>query len=157
MKTANLLIIFLIKSVFSTAPNNKNLKPYFIHNSINSPMNKVGITNKVAELVTSSFGNFPPPPTYYFPQDGMILIKEDQPTSPSSHLMTGMLKMLGFDSRKIGAIAVNGFVFIAKMVRFGATRIMEFMSDQTLDWYRIMNYITDKMKHENRIATRYGK
>lgn len=134
--------------------NSKNLKPYFIHN--NSPINKVGISNKVAELVSSSFGShFPPPPKYYFPNDGLILVKEDETSSTNSHLMTGMLKMLGFDSRKIGAIAINGFVFIAKMVRTGVTRVMEFMSEQSLDWYKIMNHITEKMKLRNSQPTYY--
>lgn len=162
MNTLNILIFIMIKSacVFSSNQINKNLKPYFIHNN---SMNKVGITNKVAELVSSSFGShYPPPPKYYFPNDGLILVKEDDPleyhshsTPPNSHLMVGMLKMLGFDSRKIGAIAINGFVFIAKMVRHGVTRVMEFMSEQTLDWYKIMNHITDKMKQRNSQPTYY--
>lgn len=147
----NFLILFMIENVLSmedrSSLNKRSLPPpYIIHNSVNNSINKVGITNKIAEL-TSSFAE--PPSRIYYPKDGVILVRDDEdgpPTSPPNHLMTGMLKMLGLDSRKLGAIAVNGFVFMAKMVRFGATRVMEFLSEQTLDWYKIMHHISQKMK-----------
>lgn len=153
MKISTLLLVFVVDHVLSAedrpSSNRRSLPPpYIIHNSINNSMNKVGITNKIAELVTSSFAE--PPSKIYYPKDGVILVKDDDdgspPGAPSNHLMSGMLKMLGFDSRKLGAIAVNGFVFMAKMVRYSAYRVMDFISEQTLDWYKIMNYVSQKMK-----------
>lgn len=157
MKIFSLFLIFIIENVSSMEEdqsmrsnlNKRSLPPpYIIHNSVNNPMNKIGITNKIAELVTTSFGSIDSPYKKYHPKESLILVKDDSdeyPTPPN-HLMSGMLKMLGFDSRKLGAIAVNGFVFMAKMVRYGASRVMDFLSEQTFDWYKIMSHISEKMK-----------
>lgn len=159
MKIWHLLLICVIENVSSiedqsvrSSLNKRSLPPpYIIHNSVNNSMNKIGITNKIAELVTTSFGSVDSPYKKFYPKESLILVKGDSdgPPTPPNHFMTGMLKMLGFDSRKLGAIAVNGFVFMAKMVRYGATRVMGFLSEQTFDWYKIMSHISEKMKSKN--------
>ncbi|XP_070493315.1 uncharacterized protein [Chironomus tepperi] len=62
--------------------------------------------------------------------------------------MSGLLKLLGFDGGKIGAVAVNGIVFLAQMVRFGANKFMDFMMTKTWDWYLIVDYINKKIKDD---------
>ena len=58
------------------------------------------------------------------------------------------MKLLGFDGGKIGAAAINGIVFLAQMVRFGANRFMDFMMTKTWDWYVIVDYINKKIKDD---------
>lgn len=105
-----------------------------------------GISNKIADLVSQSFapvknnGN-----SNNNRQDAVVFGDE---ALPDNSLMTGMLKLLGFDGAKIGAVAVNGIIFIAQMVRFTASQFMDFMMKRTWDWYRIVDYIGERMKNE---------
>lgn len=162
MKIWHLLLVFIVDRVLSienrSSSNKRSMPPpYIIHNSVDNSLNKIGITNKIAELVTTSFAE--PPSKIYYPKDGVVLVKDDTegPTSPQNHFMSGMLKVLGFDSRKLGAIAVNGFVFMAKMVRYSASRVMDFITEQTLDWYKIMNYVSEKMKAKTYPPGKYNR
>ena len=62
--------------------------------------------------------------------------------------MSGMLKMLGLDGAKIGAAAVNGVIFIAQMVKYGAFRFMDYMMTKTWDWYKIVDSLNEKVNNE---------
>jgi hypothetical protein len=55
----------------------------------------------VAQLVTEAFGKSHP--------------KGDGSEGPSN-IFSGFLRILGFDSKKIGAIAVNAIIFVAQLV-----------------------------------------
>jgi hypothetical protein len=117
------------------------------------PYNRLpsGISNNVADLVSQTFA---PVKTYgkrtNFRQDAIVLGDVDvlQQVPSDTNFMGGMLKLLGFDSSKVSAAAVNGLIFIAQMVRYGATRVMTFMMDKTWDWYKIVDYIGERMKNE---------
>lgn len=62
----------------------------------------------VASLVSSSFGS---PPVAGDKQDS------------SSSMFHGFFRLLGFDSDRLNAIAINAIVFIAKMVRLNTAYI----------------------------------
>lgn len=106
-----------------------------------------GISNKVAELVSQSFA---PAKSNVkrvnFRQDAIILGEDIRPSLENSSLMGGMLKLLGLDSSKIGAAAMNGIIFIAQMVRYSASRVMDFMMVQTADFYKVVDYIGERIK-----------
>lgn len=110
-----------------------------------------GISNKIADLVSQTFA----------PHNGKrdnirqdaIVIGGDSSPMAENTLMGGMLKLLGFDSSKIGAVAVNGIIFIAQMVRYGASRFMNYMMTKTWDWYRIVDYISERVMNDTSYET----
>lgn len=106
-----------------------------------------GVSNKIADLVSQSFALARPNGKRNSHRQDAIVIGEESSTQ-DNHMMGGMLKLLGFDGAKIGAVAVNGIIFIAQMVRYGATRFMDFMLTKTWDWYKIVDYIGERMKNE---------
>lgn len=105
-----------------------------------------GVSSKVADLVSQSFAPIKvnAGKRVNFRQDAIIVGEEIRPSSENS-LMGGMLRLLGLDGSKIGAAAMNGLIFIAQMVRYGANRVMTFMLDQTADWYKIIDTIREKV------------
>lgn len=109
-----------------------------------------GISNNIADLVSQTFA---PAKAAGKPnnkrQDAVVLGEGAADASLAENsLMGGMLKLLGFDSSKIGAAAVNGIIFIAQMVRYGASRFMTFVMTKTWDWYQIVDYISEQMKND---------
>lgn len=116
---------------------------YFSHQS---PYDRfpAGISNNIADLVSQSFS---PKKSNgernNIRQDAIVIGDETPPLSDT--LMGGVLKLLGFDTSKIGAVAVNGIVFIAQMVRYGASRLMDYMMTKTWDWYQIVDYLGERV------------
>lgn len=80
--------------------------------------------------------------TNYHPED------EVRPTQPTS-IMNGVFRLLGLDGAKLGAIAVNGIIFIAKMVSHGMTHTMNYAMMKVWDWYLIINYIRDRIQADS--------
>lgn len=115
--------------------------PSFSHHS---PYNRLpaGISNNIADLVSQSFS---PKKNNgernNIRQDAVVIGDETPPVSDT--LMGGMLKLLGFDTSKIGAVAVNGIIFIAQMVRYGASRLMDYM--MTKSWYQVVDYLGERV------------
>jgi hypothetical protein len=105
-----------------------------------------GVSSKVADLVSQSFApaKIQGGKRVNFRQDAIVIGEELRPSSENS-LMGGMLKLLGLDGSQIGAAAMNGLIFIAQMVRYGANRVMGFMMDQTADLYKIVDYIHERV------------
>lgn len=109
-----------------------------------------GISSNIADLVSQTFA----PPKSNGKRNNnrqdAIVIGDDVPSLPGNNnsLMSGMLKLLGFDSSKIGAAAINGIIFIAQMVRYGASRFMTLMMTKTWDWYKIVDFIGEKVMNE---------
>jgi hypothetical protein len=107
-----------------------------------------GVSSKVADLVSQSFA---PAQTgakrVNFRQDAIVFGEDIRPSSENS-LMGGVFKLLGLDGSQIGAAAMNGIIFIAQMVRYGASRVMTFMMDQSSDLYKLVDYIGDRIKNE---------
>lgn len=110
-----------------------------------------GVSSNIADLVSQTFAPGKNVNRNSNRQDTIVL--GDDVSAPSSSLsensmMSGLLKLLGFDSGKIGAAAINGIVFLAQMVRFGANSFMDFMMTKTWDWYVIVDYISKKIKDD---------
>lgn len=110
-----------------------------------------GITDNVANLVAQSFSPVKTSTGKNKNRQDSVFIGEDA-ESPNN-FMGGMLKLLGFDGAKIGAVAVNGIIFIAQMVRYGATKFMDIMMTKTWDWYKIVDNITERIRNETNNGT----
>lgn len=63
---------------------------------------------------------------------------------PSS-MMTGLIRLMGLDPSKIGALALNGIVFIAQMVRIGYHYLVNGTVKAFWNWYTIMNFVAQRM------------
>jgi hypothetical protein len=118
-----------------------------------------GVSSNIADLVSQTFApgkNVNPNSN----RQDSVFVGDGTSTSTSSlsdsSFMSGLLKLLGFDGGKIGAAAINGIVFLAQMVRFGANRFMDFMMTKTWDWYVIADYINKKIK-DNKFNSDKGK
>jgi len=70
----------------------------------------------VANLVSAAFGQ--PPRRRGDPSEahgtGYEGQEDPKPTAPS--LFTGLLKLVGLDPNKLGALALNAIIFVAQMV-----------------------------------------
>lgn len=119
---------------------------FFSHHSYYD--SRSGISNKVADLVSQSFAPSQINAKRNHNRQDAIVIGSESSSVPDNSLMNGMLKLLGFDSSKIGAAAVNGIIFIAQMVRYGATKFMDYMMTKTWDWYKIVDYISTRVRNE---------
>ena len=107
-----------------------------------------GISNKIADLVSQSFAPARNTNNRYNIRQDAIVVGDDGPSMIENPLMSGMLKMLGLDGAKIGAAAVNGVIFIAQMVKYGAFRFMDYMMTKTWDWYKIVDSLNEKVNNE---------
>jgi hypothetical protein len=126
----------------------KNDRQLFIsHHSYYNQLTS-GISNKVADLVSQSFSAMKNGKNRNNIRQDAIVIGDDGPSLPENPLMSGMFKMLGLDGAKIGAAAVNGIIFVAQMVRYGASAFMEYMMTRTWDWYKIVDHLSDKVTNE---------
>jgi hypothetical protein len=110
-----------------------------------------GVSSNIADLVSQTFSPAKHINRNSNRQDTIVL--GDEGTAPASSLsensiMSGLLKLLGFDGGKIGAAAINGIVFLAQMVRFSANKFMDFMMTKTWDWYLIVDHINKKIKDD---------
>lgn len=106
-----------------------------------------GVSDKIADLVSQSFAPARPNGKRNSNRQDSVMIGDVSPPQ-DNHIMGGMLKLLGFDGAKMGAVAVNGIIFIAQMVRYGASRFVDYMMTKTWDWYKIVDYIGERMKNE---------
>jgi hypothetical protein len=112
----------------------------------------VGVSNKVADLVSFAFTKTNEQKNEKRQDAVMIGDNSDVSFSPDSSLMSGFLKVLGFDGAKIGAFALNGIVFIAQMVRSSAANIINFVMEKTWDWYMTVDRISNEIKTNTTIV-----
>lgn len=63
----------------------------------------------------------------------------------ASNLMNGLIRLMGLDPSKIGALALNGIVFIAQMVRMGYHWVVQSTANAFWNWYTILKYISQRM------------
>lgn len=127
---------------------NSRRYPTFSHGH-NQVKSLPGISNNVADLVSQSFapGNGKRLNTR---QDAITIGETPELPGPmDSNLMGGMLRLLGLDSTKIGAAAVNGIVFIAQMVKYSVNHFMNYSMGKMWDWYSIVDYIGERIKTDN--------
>lgn len=107
-----------------------------------------GISNNVADLVSQSFAPSKTNGKSNSNRQDSVLIGDVPSPAMDSSFMGGMLQLLGFDSSKIGAVAINGIIFIAQMVRYSATRLVDYVMTRTVDLYKFVDYIGDRMNNE---------
>ncbi|XP_044749118.1 uncharacterized protein LOC123309884 [Coccinella septempunctata] len=96
----------------------------------------------VAELVSNAFGK----------NDHR---KEDNEEGAGGNIFSGFLRMLGFDARRIGAIAVNSIVFIAQLIGKSLARSKPFLVSEVkklpngspLDWVIEKPEVKSKMSY----------
>lgn len=107
-----------------------------------------GISNNVADLVSQSFAPAKSSGEINNNRQDAVVYGDVPSSTTDSSFMGGMLQLLGFDSSKIGAVAINGIIFIAQMVRYGASKFMDYMVTRTIDLYKFVDYIGDRMNNE---------
>lgn len=112
-----------------------------------------GISNNIADLVSQSFAPVKNNGKRSNIRQDSVVIGPETPLSSDNTFIGGMLQLLGFDSSKIGAAAINGIIFIAQMVRYSASKAMDYMMTKTWDWYRIVDYISERVRNETNNAT----
>lgn len=105
-----------------------------------------GISNKIADLVSQAFNKNNEAGNKNRQDTVMVGSIPSDPTSDNS-FASGLLKLLGFDSSKIGAFALNGIVFIAQMVRTSANKLINLVMEKTWDWYLIVDYINSRIEN----------
>ncbi len=77
--------------------------------------------------------------------------RQDDPTdyNNQNHMMiSNILQIIGLDSAKIGALAVNGIIFIAQVVRNGITVVRSYVHQSLSDWGMIGQFISHRL-HES--------
>ncbi|CRK96927.1 CLUMA_CG010385, isoform A [Clunio marinus] len=120
-------------------------------NYIRSPP---GISNNVADLVSQSFA-----PTKFnkhpngIRQDTILIGPPDHGEEEFQFLTEGsfmsrFLKVLGLDGSKLSAVAMNGIIFMAQMVRESASNVMSFLLSTSWEWQRIINLIKNKFTED---------
>jgi hypothetical protein len=69
-------------------------------------------------------------------------------TPGENHLINSMLRLMGLEPGKMGALALNGVIFLAQMVRHGLENFMSFSMTSIWDWYMIWNNLRDRLQIE---------
>lgn len=67
----------------------------------------------------------------------------------SGGLISNILQVLGLDGGKVGALAVNGIIFIAQMVRTGWIVAGKYFDQSLTDWRLIINYLGSRIQEAN--------
>lgn len=106
----------------------------------------------VANLVAKAFGTNSTTP---FKQG--IGKRFDSPTNlppladnaPIPGILSHLLQIIGLDSDKIGALALNGIVFIAQLVSTGFTKFIPYLRQHLWDLTMIIEYIVRRIKESN--------
>lgn len=68
-------------------------------------------------------------------------------------LLSQLLQIIGLDGGKIGALAVNGIIFIAQMVRESIALAGTYFTQSIFDWRTIINYIVERVQEAQRNGT----
>lgn len=120
-------------------------------------------TTEVADLVARAFARPPPPdqqqppPGGRFGPDGEAVADDGQYGGSSNMappgLLSHMLRMFGMDGGKIGAMAVNGIIFIAQMVSESMYLLGLYVQQNLWDWWVIAEYIVRRVRDAQRPPT----
>lgn len=68
-------------------------------------------------------------------------------------LLSHLLRTIGLDGSKIGAMAVNGIIFIAQMVSEGMYALSLYMRQNLWDWWVILKYVAQRVLDSHRPPT----
>lgn len=74
-------------------------------------------------------------------------------TTPVPGILSHLLQIIGLDGGKIGAMAVNGIIFIAQLVRTGFAQFGTYFKQHLWDWSVIIDYIVQRVKEANQGAS----
>lgn len=99
--------------------------------------------SEIADMVAKTFSNKS--------QQHKYQNRQDDPGDYNSHntlMVSNILQLIGLDSAKIGALAVNGIIFIAQVVRNGITVVKSYVHQSLIDWGMIGNFIIHRL-HES--------
>lgn len=117
-----------------------------------------GISNKIADLVSQAFTTHKNNEMgYKNRQDTVVLGNNDEQPIAENTFVSGLLKLLGLDGSKIGALALNGIVFIAQMVRSSANNLMNFVMAKTWDWYLIIDHISNHIANTTHVTNNHNQ
>lgn len=68
-------------------------------------------------------------------------------------IISNLLRVIGLDGGKIGALAVNGIIFIAQMVRSGIEKISVHFTQSLWDWRTIIHYLVERVQNDGNIGS----
>lgn len=100
----------------------------------------------IADMVAKTFSNKSNQHKHQNRQDNV----NDPIDYNNQHTMmiSNILQIIGLDSAKIGALAVNGIIFIAQVVRNGITVVKSYFHQSLSDWSMIGEFILHRL-HDN--------
>ncbi|XP_065347513.1 uncharacterized protein LOC135944461 [Cloeon dipterum] len=78
---------------------------------------EVDMADRVASLVSNGIGN-----RAQFKNQQQKSQKQEQQQSPGPGLFGGFMRLLGLDSTRLGAIAVNAFIYVSEMIAATLTK-----------------------------------
>lgn len=78
--------------------------------------------------------------------------------APIPGILSHLLQIIGLDSGKIGALALNGIVFIAQLVSTGFTKFIPYLRQHLWDLTMIIEHVVRRIKEANQTpgVTTYG-
>ncbi|KAG4067898.1 hypothetical protein HA402_010584 [Bradysia odoriphaga] len=106
------------------------------------PFEGIDHASEIADMVANTFSNKSKQHKYQN--------RQDDPGDYNNHntlMISNILQLIGLDSAKIGALAVNGIIFIAQVVRNGITVVKSYVHQSLLDWGMIGEFIIHRL-HE---------
>lgn len=106
-----------------------------------------GVSNKVADLVSETFS--PDKKNQNKNRQETVNIGTMAEGISNNSLISGVFKLLGFDGEKIGAAALNGVIFIASMVRYGATKLFGFLLSKSADLLSKSEIFHSQLKNDS--------
>lgn len=109
-----------------------------------------GVANNVANLVAQTFAAKPAMVPH---DDGNRRGDEHFVGMAPPGLLSHLLRTFGLDGSKIGAMAVNGIIFIAQMVSEGMYALSLYMRQNLWDWLMIFKYIGRRVLDAHRPTT----
>lgn len=102
--------------------------------------------SQIADMVANTFSNKSNQHKHQNRQDGV-----NDPidyNNQNTMMISNILQIIGLDSAKIGALAVNGIIFIAQVVRNGITVVNSYVHQSLTDWSMIGKFILHRL-HES--------
>jgi hypothetical protein len=106
----------------------------------------IDTASDVANLVARAFSPTSPVPNR---RNGILASSQSAPTGGQipgeNHMINSMLRLMGLDPGKVGAMALNGVIFLAQMVRTGMNQVLTVSMTTIWDWYMVWISIRDRL------------
>lgn len=104
--------------------------------------------SEIADMVAKTFSNKSNQHKHQNRQDSI-----NDPidyNNQNTMMISNILQIIGLDSAKIGALAVNGIIFIAQVVRNGITVVKSYVTSSLSDWGMIGEFILHRLNESFR-------